>query len=179
MAGLGDHIGGVIFAAKPDFQHQGIGGMAREGQEHAPASVISKKVIGLAGIDAARTSSSSGAQFVFADQLAGHADALVKAHQMRRRLDMHLAAPRLQHGAAEGADRTLAVGAGDMNHRRQFASAGWPRSASSRRIRSSTRSIFLGWSCQQPFQNGVASGRRSLTRSSALEPARAYALTLR
>ena len=34
MAGLGDHIGGVIFAAQTHFQHQRIGGMARESQEH-------------------------------------------------------------------------------------------------------------------------------------------------
>src|SRR5579883_1643575 len=35
-------------------------------------------------------------------------------------MDMDAQALRLQHGAAKGAGRPLAIGAGDMDHRRQF-----------------------------------------------------------
>ena len=38
---------------------------------------------------------------------------------------MHALARRLQHRAQEGDGRALAVGAGDMDHRRQLRS-GWP-----------------------------------------------------
>ena len=62
---------------------------------------------------------------------------------------MHAAALRLQHGAQEGADRALAVGARDMDDRRQCAVRGLPSAASSRRMRSSARSILLGMQRQQ------------------------------
>ena len=47
-------------------------------------------------------------------------DALMKIDQMRRGVDMHALAQRLGDGAGEGEERALAVGAGDMHHRRQF-----------------------------------------------------------
>ena len=42
MAGLRDHIGGVVFAAQPDLQHQRVGGMAREGEEHRRVGDLEK-----------------------------------------------------------------------------------------------------------------------------------------
>src|SRR5262249_46046046 len=50
---------------------------------------------------------------------AGEADALVEMHQVRRGVDMDLEPLCLQHRAREGTGRTLAVGAGDMDDRRQ------------------------------------------------------------
>ena len=92
----------------------------------AAAVVISKKVIGLAGIDAlrarqharpARSRRSACGLAVGAGQL----DALVEAHQMRRGVDVHALAGRLQHRLEEGRRRALAVGAGDVDDGRQAA----------------------------------------------------------
>jgi hypothetical protein len=53
------------------------------------------------------------------DQLTGNADALVVTHEMRldRRVDR--LAVRFEHRPQVGAGRSLAVGPGDMEHRRQ------------------------------------------------------------
>ena len=50
---------------------------------------------------------------------AGKLDALVEAHEMRRGVDVHALAGGLQHRLQEGRERALAVGAGDVDHRRQ------------------------------------------------------------
>ena len=47
-------------------------------------------------------------------------DALVEAHEMRRRVDVHLVAGRFERGAQECDGRAFAVRAGDMDHRRQL-----------------------------------------------------------
>jgi hypothetical protein len=52
---------------------------------------------------------------------SGQRDALVKAHQMRRGVDVHLEARRLQHRLQERRHRPLAVGARHMDHGRQPA----------------------------------------------------------
>jgi hypothetical protein len=51
-------------------------------------------------------------------QRAGDPEALVEAHQVRRGIDVDAAAARLQHRAHEGDGGALAVGAGDVDHRR-------------------------------------------------------------
>ncbi len=70
------------------------------------------------------------------DELAGEPDALVEAHQMRRGVDVHAPAGRLADRAQEGAGAALAVGAGDMDHRRQaplgMAELGEQRAAAGR-----------------------------------------------
>ena len=50
---------------------------------------------------------------------AGELDALAEAHQMRRGVDVHALARRLQHGLEIGDGRALAVGAGDVDDGRQ------------------------------------------------------------
>jgi hypothetical protein len=50
----------------------------------------------------------------------GEHNALMKIDQMRRGIDMHALAERLGDGAGKGKERALAVGAGDMHHRRQL-----------------------------------------------------------
>ena len=80
--------------------------------------VISKKVIALGAVDGFAFLQQRE-QRLFLDQLAGEADALVEAHEMGRDIGMHAIAGRLQHGAQIGDDGALAVGAGDMDDRRQ------------------------------------------------------------
>ena len=57
-------------------------------------------------------------------------------------------ARRFEHGAHEGDGRALAVGAGDMDHRRQME-LGRAQRASSRATRPSERSIFFGCSARR------------------------------
>ena len=80
---------------------------------------------------------------VFGDQLAGEADALVKAHQMRRSVDMDAIARAFQHRARIGADRAFAIGAGDMDDGRHLA-LGMAELGEQPLERSSTRSMRLG-----------------------------------
>ena len=89
----------------------------------AAAVVISNCVIGGARIDALRLAQPLD-QLVLADGLrlavgAGEGDALMEAHQVRRGVDVHALAGGLQHGLEEGRHRALAVGAGDVDDRRQ------------------------------------------------------------
>ncbi len=58
---------------------------------------------------------------VFIDQSSREADTLVEANEMRRGVDVDALARGLQHGAQEGDRGALAVGARDMDDRRQRA----------------------------------------------------------
>ena len=51
---------------------------------------------------------------------AGKLDALVEAHEMRRRIDVHARAGGFEDRLQVGGDRALAVGAGDVHDRRQL-----------------------------------------------------------
>ena len=118
-----DHIGRVQPAAEADFQQQHIGRMARE-QQQADRGGDLEHGDGRAGIGALaflqrRAELLVGHQHAFA-RLA-QAEALVEAHQMRRGIDVHALAGRFQDRAQEGDGGALAVGAGDMDHRRQLA----------------------------------------------------------
>ena len=120
---LGHHIGGIEPAAEPDLEQQRIGGMAREQQEagrglhfeHGDRRVAVGALAGREHLD----------EFGVADQHAAarpaEAEALVEPHQVGRGIDMHARARRLEHGAHERDGRALAVGAGDMDDRRQLA----------------------------------------------------------
>ena len=61
-----------------------------------------------------------GLQFVIADQRAREAEALVDPNQIRRSEGVNPQARSLQDRAQIGDRRPLAVGAGDMDHRRYF-----------------------------------------------------------
>ena len=82
--------------------------------------VISKKVIGSPPF-AASQRCERRRQPLLGDQLAGEPDALVEAHQVRRGVDVHPVAGGLEPGADHRHRRALAVGAGDVDHRRQRA----------------------------------------------------------
>ena len=80
--------------------------------------ITSKTVIGGAGIHLFNVFQRARRAPV-RHELAGDADALVEAHQMRRGIDVHALPRRLGHRAQEGTGAALAVGAGDMDHRWQ------------------------------------------------------------
>ena len=61
-----------------------------------------------------------GGQGRLLDQLAAKADPFMEAHKVRRGIDVHPLAGGFQHGPQIGNDRALAVGAGDVHHRRQL-----------------------------------------------------------
>ena len=117
-----DDVGGVEPAAEADFEENNIGRTPREQQkrrgrlhfEHRDRRVA---VLGFA------VCQRSGERVVV-DKLAAarvsDAEALVEANQIGRGIDMHALLRRLEDGAHEGDSRTFAVGAGDMNQRRQL-----------------------------------------------------------
>jgi len=114
---LVDDVGGVEAPAEPDLQHQQLGRNGGEDVERRRRDDLEEgdRIIAvgrLAGLD-------RGFERVVVDNRAGQPDALVEAHEMRRGVDVHAVARRLGHGADVGAERALAVGAGDMHDRRQ------------------------------------------------------------
>ena len=96
--GRGDDIGRVVSAAEAHFQHERVGGMAREGKERRRRGDLEKGdrlavVDALAFLERRATSSSS------LDELAGETDALVEMHEMRRGVDVDLETLRFEHRA--------------------------------------------------------------------------------
>ncbi len=114
----GDDVGRVEAAAKADFEQQIIGRRAAEQPERRRRGDL-EHGNRLAVIDAL-TDIERLAERGIVDELAREPNALVEAHQMRRRVDMRAHARRLENGAHEGDRRTLAVGAGDMDDGRHF-----------------------------------------------------------
>ena len=57
---------------------------------------------------------------ILSNQPPGDAEALVKAYKVRRCVDVYAKALRLQHGTEKGTHRTFAVGAGNVQHRREI-----------------------------------------------------------
>ena len=150
-----DHVGRVEPPAEADLQQQDVGRRAGEGEECGSGGDLEEgdrlAAVGpLAFLEERRRASSSSISS------PASADALVEAHQMGRGVDMHALARRLQHGAQIGDDRALAVGAGDMDDRRQAALADGPGvRAAARCDRATDRSSWdAAWS--------AARGSRSL-----------------
>ena len=111
------HVGGVMPSAEADFEHAEIGGHPGEQHEcrrHQHFENGDRR----AGVDLFDLGKGCFQRGVIHD-LASKPDALVEAYQMRRGEHMHAQARRLADGAQEGAGAALAVGAGDMDHRRQ------------------------------------------------------------
>ena len=118
----GDHVGGVEPAAEPDLQDQRVGGRLGEGQEGCRRRHLEERH-GRAGVGALGALQQLD-QLRLADwaRLAvgtGDLDALMEAHQMRRGVDVHALAGCLQHGLQQRGGGALAVGAGDVDDRRQ------------------------------------------------------------
>ena len=97
----------------------GVSAKARK----AAAVVISNRVISspsLAASARARQSTSSPSAIGAEPCGPGQHDALMEMDEMGRGIDMHAFAERLGDGAGESEERAFAVGAGDMQHRRQL-----------------------------------------------------------
>ena len=113
----GDDIGGVQGAAEAGFQQQQVRRGLAEGEEGRGGGRL-KEGQGLAGIglfDPVQDLGKTG----FVDQDPGQADAFSKAHQVRAGIDMDAQPLRFGDGAQEGDGRALAIGAGDVDRRRQ------------------------------------------------------------
>ncbi len=113
-----DHVGRVEPAAEPGLEQHDIGRDAREGEEGRRRGDLEigdrRALIGpLALLQHVE-------QRVLVDQPSGQPDPLVKAHEMRRGVDMGAVAGGFGAGAHRRDGRTLAVGAGDMDDRRQM-----------------------------------------------------------
>ena len=109
-------IGRVEPAAEADFEDAGVRPVSRESEEGGRGIDLEQAGADVRRWHRARLISSASA---ILDQLAGDADPLVVADQVRAGEGMHLLARRLERGAQEGAGRSLAVGAGDMEDGRQ------------------------------------------------------------
>ncbi len=115
----GDDVGRVQPAAKADFDDAGIGRMFGKGKEGHRRRHLEE-----ARPDVARNiehAGEIGGQRIIRDQRSVQPDPLIEAHQMGGGEHMDAAPFRLQRGAQEGAGRAFAVGARDMEHRRQRA----------------------------------------------------------
>ena len=118
---IGDDVGGVVAAAEAHLEQQVV------------RRVIGEELEGGGGGDLELRDRRAGIgvldrdqhldQLVLVDETAAarraDAHALVEAHEMGRGVDVHRLAGRLQHGAQEGGGGALAVGAGDVDDRRQ------------------------------------------------------------
>jgi hypothetical protein len=143
---IGDDIRGVEAAAETDFDDRGIGRMLGKqdegdgGQYFEDGDLLPALASATRRRASAKTASSTSCT---APALDADAVALVPIDQMRRGVDMGAVAAGFQQRAAEGGDRTLAVGAGHMDDGRQL-SCGLPRTSRRRVMRSSDRSKPLG-----------------------------------
>ncbi len=98
-----DHIGGVEPAAEPDFEDQHIGGMPGKQQQRRRGGDFKHRnrgaFVGLFAFLQRADEFGVGDQPPFA--MSAQTNALVEAHQMRRRIDMHPSPRRFQHRPQE------------------------------------------------------------------------------
>ncbi|TPV97395.1 MAG: hypothetical protein USCAAHI_03222 [Beijerinckiaceae bacterium] len=116
-----DDIGCIEPSAETGFQQQIIGGMLAEKLECRRGGDFEESYrLALIGLF---TGGQSGKKFGVTDELSAtfrtESDAFMKAHQMRRGIDMNALSRRFENGAHESNRRTLAIRSRDMNDRRQ------------------------------------------------------------
>ena len=117
-----EDVGRVEAAAEADLDQRRIRGMTGEKQK-GDCGEDFEDGDRCAGVGLGRPSDGIGQRAVV-DELAGgilatEPVALVPGHEMRRGVDVDRAAVAFQDCATEGGDGALAVGAGDVDHRRQ------------------------------------------------------------
>jgi hypothetical protein len=118
-----DHVGGVETAAQADFEQSHIGRVAREQDEGGRRFDLEhgdrRVAIGALAFGQHRS------ELVIGDERAAarpaEAEAFVDAHQIGRGVNVNAQSRRFENGAQERDGRALAVGAGDMDHRREPA----------------------------------------------------------
>src|SRR5579864_788849 len=117
-------------------------------------------------------------EFGLGNEFAGDPDAFVKAHEVRRDMNVYAQPLRFKHGARKGADRAFAVGAGDMDHRRKLFLG--IAEIIEQALNAPEREIdLLGMKLQQPLENrrafAVVDVLVKAAHSAALEPTMAEA----
>ena len=116
-----DDVGGVETAAEPDLEQQHVGGALGEQHEGGCGRDLEHRdrPAGIGILAAAERFD----QPLLVDEAPAadlsEPDALVESHEMRRGVDMCGEARAFQDRAHEGDGRSLAVGAGHVDHRRQ------------------------------------------------------------
>ena len=110
-------VGGIESAAEADLKQNDVGNMLREQHESSGSFDLQQRdwrtVIG------ALTLGKRILELLIGREHARDAKPLVDAHEMRRGVDVDAQARRLTDRAQESNGRTLAVGAGNVNDRRQ------------------------------------------------------------
>src|SRR5262249_1461941 len=116
-----DDMGGIESSAQADLEQQHVRRTARKQQEARRRRDL-EYGDGRTGVDALAFVERVAELLVRSEpSLARRAEpeALVEAHEMRRSIDVHAQARRLQDRAHESDGRALAVGAGDMDRGRR------------------------------------------------------------
>ena len=112
-----DNVGRIEPSAEADLEDAGIGGRAREREDRGRGGDLEE-----AGLDAAAGVQDLGKQLFQAfvvDQLTGDPDPLVEPDQVRAGEGVDLVSRRFERGAEKRNGRALAIGPGDVEHRRQ------------------------------------------------------------
>ena len=115
--GCSQHVGGVEPAAEPDLDDREVGGRFGEQQEGAGGQHL-EHGDGRTGVDRLDALQRRDQRRLL-HQASGDAEPLGDGHEMRADGRMHLEPRRLGDRAQVGAGAALAVGAGDVDHRRQ------------------------------------------------------------
>ena len=166
-----DHIGGVEPAAEPDFEKQDVGRVAREQQKRRRGLDLEyrDRRVAVPGFAFGQRLGQRGIVDELAAAVAADAEALVETDQIGRGIDMHALAGRFQDRAHEGDGRAFAVGAGDMDQRRQLLFGMIERGKQA--LDAVERQVdALGMQRQEPRQDGVdrpRAGTRRLTPAPA------------
>ena len=150
---------------RPTSTMQASAGCAREGEEGGGGGRLEEADLHARRAASSVSSSNAASQFVL-DQLAGEADALVEADQMRAGVDVGLEAGRLDRRAQEGAGRALAVGPGDMEDRRQRAARDCRAGRAARRS-APARAMSAPARAGQPVELALDGGIAETARSAA------------
>ena len=163
-----DHIGGVEPAAEPDFEKQNVGGMAREQKKRRGGLDLEHRDrrVAVPGFAFGQRLGQRGIVDELAAALAADAKALVEVDQIGRGIDVHALAGRFEDRAHEGNGRAFAVGAGDMDQRRQFLFRMIERGKQA--LDAIERQVdALGMQRQEPRQDGVDRPRAGTRRTHA------------
>ena len=118
-----DHIGRVQPAAEAGFEQQKVGGTRREDRKRGGSRDLEKRdrVVSVHALAFGECPSERRIVDQNAAARVTQANALVKADEARRRIGVYTEPRRFENRAQDRDGRAFAVGARDMNRRRQFA----------------------------------------------------------
>jgi hypothetical protein len=121
--GCVDHVGRIETAAEPDLEKHHIGRRFRKSEERRRRRDLEKRdrrtrIDFRDALEQMRQPSIGNG--LRASVCIGDGDALVEAHEVRRRIDMYAACRSLENGFQEGNGRAFAVGARHMDDGGEF-----------------------------------------------------------